>query len=313
MDVFVKPISENVLAEQIKDALGIVKTRVAIFFVAPVIFVFIRKATPYPVPNQVFLLLGVYFALSLIFWLLLAKWKNEPRAALALEIGKGYFLIETVLNLFIIYYFSPVLIYLFGSSIWLAFFVYTFYSSAGIGAGAGYSYSRAYVDSCFILSCICCAIIFFWEYSGIAPTYQFLPSLNGFFYQKAIPSLMLFIGLIAVFGAARAFSSEIWKKLKQNTEELAKLNEGLETMVQARTQELEVAKNSLEIQVKARTQELEDLTKSLNEQVKERTKDLQKRIEELEKFNKLTVGRELQMIALKEEVERLEKELKKEK
>jgi hypothetical protein len=80
--------------------------------------------------------------------------------------------------------------------------------------------------------------------------------------------------------------------------------------------ELEEAKTVLEIKVAARTKELRDLAESLEEKVKERTKELQektielqKRVAELEEFHRLTVGRELKMIELKEEIERLKKEL----
>jgi len=76
---------------------------------------------------------------------------------------------------------------------------------------------------------------------------------------------------------------------------------------------LEEEKEVLEIRVRARTQELEELAKSLEEKVKERTKELEERIGELEKFHSLTVGRELKMIELKKELERLEKELEKRK
>ncbi|MBZ9572450.1 PAS domain S-box protein [Patescibacteria group bacterium] len=48
----------------------------------------------------------------------------------------------------------------------------------------------------------------------------------------------------------------------------------------------------------------------LKRQVSERTKELQKKMEELEKFRKVAVGRELKMIELKKEIERLKKELK---
>ena len=68
---------------------------------------------------------------------------------------------------------------------------------------------------------------------------------------------------------------------------------------------LEESKIALETRVEARTKELKELTESLDEQVKERTKELQEKIDELERFQRLTVGRELKMIELKEEIEKL--------
>jgi len=55
--------------------------------------------------------------------------------------------------------------------------------------------------------------------------------------------------------------------------------------------------------------EIKKLREELEEKVRERTKELQERINELEKFHKLTVGRELKSIELKEEIKRLKKEL----
>jgi LytS/YehU family sensor histidine kinase len=91
---------------------------------------------------------------------------------------------------------------------------------------------------------------------------------------------------------------------------IQKLIEEKEAVKEAK-EEIEKLKSALEIKVKARTQELENLTKSLEKQVKERTKELQKRIDELERFHKLTVGRELRMTELKREIKELKKELKK--
>lgn len=51
--------------------------------------------------------------------------------------------------------------------------------------------------------------------------------------------------------------------------------------------------------------ELKELQESLEKKVKQRTKELQERIDELERFRKLTEGRELRMVELKEEIERL--------
>jgi len=49
----------------------------------------------------------------------------------------------------------------------------------------------------------------------------------------------------------------------------------------------------------------------LEKKVKERTRELQRRIEELEKIHRLTVGRELKMVELKRKIKSLEAELKK--
>lgn len=68
---------------------------------------------------------------------------------------------------------------------------------------------------------------------------------------------------------------------------------------------LEESKEVLEIRVAARTRELEDLAQSLEGQVKARTKDLQEKMGQLERFNKLAVDRELKMIELKKEINKL--------
>ena len=75
-------------------------------------------------------------------------------------------------------------------------------------------------------------------------------------------------------------------------------------------EEVETANAILEIKVKARTNELKELSESLEDQVVERTLSLQKKIEDLERFNKLTVGRELKMIELKGEIKKLEKKVR---
>ncbi len=76
-------------------------------------------------------------------------------------------------------------------------------------------------------------------------------------------------------------------------------------------EEIEATKATLEIKIRERTYELKELTENLDNQVKEKTSKLQEKIDELESFNKLVVGRELKMMGLKEEIERLKTELKK--
>jgi len=74
-------------------------------------------------------------------------------------------------------------------------------------------------------------------------------------------------------------------------------------------EDLEKSEVMLKIRVNARTKQLQELSDSLEGQVNEKTKELQDRLDELERFHKLTVGRELKMIEMKREMEKLEEEL----
>lgn len=59
----------------------------------------------------------------------------------------------------------------------------------------------------------------------------------------------------------------------------------------------------LEVKVNARTKRLEELSRNLEAQIDNKTKELNEKINELERFNDLAVGRELRMIELKREME----------
>jgi len=73
--------------------------------------------------------------------------------------------------------------------------------------------------------------------------------------------------------------------------------------------EAEEAKSVLEVKVQARTKELRELTQNLDQKVKARTTELQERVSQLERFQKLTIGRELKMVELKKEIEEKSKEI----
>lgn len=90
----------------------------------------------------------------------------------------------------------------------------------------------------------------------------------------------------------------------------ASLTHSLHKQIAQKTKELQSINKHLEKTVNERTDELRNLTVSLEKKVEKRTKELQESIEELELFNKLSVGRELKMITLKKEIKEL-KELKK--
>jgi len=97
----------------------------------------------------------------------------------------------------------------------------------------------------------------------------------------------------------------------KTNDEIAELGEALNQMAEELKEyhiASEESKTILKIKVRARTKELEELAKTLEGKVKKRTKELEKRLNELEKFHKLTVGRELKMIDLKEELAKLKSE-----
>lgn len=75
--------------------------------------------------------------------------------------------------------------------------------------------------------------------------------------------------------------------------------------LQEANKKLERSKEILEEKVRERTKELETLSKEQEKIIAERTKEAQGKLVELEKFQKLAVGRELKMVDLKKEVNRL--------
>ena len=96
------------------------------------------------------------------------------------------------------------------------------------------------------------------------------------------------------------------EKLKDRTEALKREKEGLEEKVRERTLELEDMAQTLEIKIRARTKELEELTGKLENEVAQRTKELQEKVQVLEKFQRLVVGRELKMAELKKKIKKLD-------
>jgi hypothetical protein len=76
-------------------------------------------------------------------------------------------------------------------------------------------------------------------------------------------------------------------------------------------EEIETTKQALEAKVAERTKELKELSEGLDQQVREKTSKLEEKIDELQKFNKLVIGRELKMVELKKEIENLKEEIKK--
>jgi len=92
--------------------------------------------------------------------------------------------------------------------------------------------------------------------------------------------------------------------LKELTTLCQKVRKGdfkVRTKIQSKTEIGELAQS-----FNAMTKDLSEYRSALEE----KTKELQKRVEELERFHRVTVGRELKMVELKKEIAKLKKELK---
>ena len=74
--------------------------------------------------------------------------------------------------------------------------------------------------------------------------------------------------------------------------------------------ELSATFNAMGEKLESRTAELELAKKNLEADVKRRTEELEQKIDELEKFNKFVIGRELKMVELKKELRALKSEVK---
>ncbi|MFH1180851.1 MAG: HAMP domain-containing protein [bacterium] len=81
-------------------------------------------------------------------------------------------------------------------------------------------------------------------------------------------------------------------------------NEAAQALKDSRVS-IEKDKAALEKSAWSKTEELKNLTEKFEKKVKEANKEVYEKMEELERFNKLAVGRELKMIELKAKLKKL--------
>lgn len=297
----------------IETIFSVYKVRIWIFSFSLALLLVLRFF--YPISFFVFLVVFYFFLTTLIsYWLVLNYKEKRKELAYKIVTIETYFLypLELFLYLIVIYFLSPFIIFLFGNSLWLALFFYAF-SGIGIPTGVtkeAYQRSKRFTNFCFFISLICTTIVAYWEYKGIFPYIPNFPQRTSFLYQNLISTILFYTLIVGVFLVGKIFISSITEKNFLLSQQISELNATLEKKVKERTQELEDMKNVLEIKIAAKTKALRELAESLELKVKERTKELEKRVRELEKFQKLIVGRELKMIQLKKELEELKQKLK---
>ena len=245
-----------------------------------------------PLPDFLFFLICL-LAISAIVYDLLFRQIKEPKAS---QIVNGYFIYLLFDSITL-----AMIIYVLGGVTWTGFIYLGLYIYFGFLLFPRI-YSISYTFYCFFLYTLLVII----QYLGI------FPYLYIFSSEEMVPQNLNFVltswAVAAIFLWVLGIYGNVFYKILQ------KKIEGLQ-----KTQKtLKEERTSLKIRVNAKTKELWGEKESLEKRVKERTKELEegknelaKRIVELERFHKVSVGRELKMKMLKKEIERLKEELSK--
>jgi nitrate/nitrite-specific signal transduction histidine kinase len=137
-------------------------------------------------------------------------------------------------------------------------------------------------------------------------------STQNMVYGRILPFgvLVTFLSLFVGF----AILNKKFKPLKKLTDASKELSKGnfdvqADTTSNDEIGQLASSFNKMVFDLKQSRKQLIDLQISLEKTVLERTDELQQKIDELEKYKKLTVDRELKMIELKKEINKLHENL----
>jgi hypothetical protein len=290
---------ENLEKQEVVDLLKtIVKAR---WFVILVVFAqgIILKIFGHPVPMAKswinFLIFLAAILLNVYYWLYLRR-PLEKMSKFGLEIIKSF---QVLGDLF----WESLIIYFSGTVSKMVIVLY----SMSIMVGAS-----IYRTGGVIFSTLLCQMIFtflaFLQFKGIMQSD--IPSKEIFGTEFKLGDyrslFFLLVGFYSYSWASAIFAGYLAKIFRKREEKLIFQKDAL----QKRTEELVRLKNLLEEALKkseiSRAEEIK--AKELLQKV---NLELNKKIEELEKFYKTTVGRELKMVELKKKINELEEELKK--
>jgi hypothetical protein len=290
---------ENLEKQEVVDLLKIiVKAR---WFVTLVVFAqgIILKLFGHPVPMAKswinFLIFLAALLLNVYYWLYLRR-PLEKMSKFGLEIIKSF---QVLGDLF----WESLIIYFSGTVSKMVIVLYSM--SIMIGASI-------YRTGGVIFSTLLCQMIFtflaFLQFKGIMQ--PDIPSKEIFGTEFKLGDyrslFFLLVGFYSYSWASAIFAGYLAKIFRKREEKLIFQKDAL----QKRTEELVRLKNLLEEALKkseiSRAEEIK--AKELLQKV---NLELNKKIEELEKFYKTTVGRELKMVELKKKINELEEELKK--
>ena len=171
------------------------------------------------------------------------------------------------------------------------------YHKSSTGAGRAFEPSEAYLKDSE----------YFWKLVIHVPS-SAMTAIPQRILNKLIILDCLFLVVLLIGSVLYA-----WMTLKRKIaeDELKEYSEHLKELVNERTEELSGINTVLKKEIDERKQaeaELLKLNDELEQRVKDRTAKLEEKNEELEKFNKVFVGRELRMAELKKQIAKLEKD-----
>lgn len=276
-----KSLFEDIQASLKRDVIATIT--LLSFFV--VFTLFVRFFLKIPIPLNVIFILLVWVLVYTSHYFIISKQKNFR------GLYKFQF-VESVFDLF----FVTAIVHFLGGAEWIGPIIYLVVL---IWAMSILPVKQNLILTFFYLLFYTALLIF--EYFQILPHYSVFGFSSGAFRSPQFLIVQITVTAALYFFIILSYGDTA-EKLRKKQLETLKAQE-----------ELKEAKNVLEIKVRARTRELQELANNLEEQVKTRTKELQEKIEELETFQRLTVGRELKMAELKEEIKRLKEKLKNQK
>ncbi len=125
------------------------------------------------------------------------------------------------------------------------------------------------------------------------------------------------ISLLVLLGIVGLLATGVTRPVMELTRAVDRIGNGdytvdfsslYNTRVQDEVDKLANAFNQMTIDIKKGKQKLEDYSSKLEQQVEDRTSTLSEKMKELEQMNKFMVDRELKMVELKKEIEKLKRE-----